>query len=123
MINGYLTTIMIAMVPPLWHKLMTPKVLAWERDYATDEERDTLSAEFHRTPFTETFIYGFYQGQMVFVEPMVTLDFLASHPDVSSSVKQAEVYQTPGSYPASYRVRYDASQHATYIELDSLAIH
>jgi alkane 1-monooxygenase len=38
MINGYLTTIMIAMVPPLWHKLMTPKVLAWERDYATDEE-------------------------------------------------------------------------------------
>jgi NAD(P)H-flavin reductase/fatty-acid desaturase len=39
MINGYLTTIMIAMVPPLWHRLMTPKVLAWDRDYATDEER------------------------------------------------------------------------------------
>lgn len=39
MINGYLTTIIIAMVPPLWHKLMTPKVLAWDRDYATTEER------------------------------------------------------------------------------------
>ncbi|HMJ13576.1 MAG TPA: alkane 1-monooxygenase, partial [Polyangiaceae bacterium] len=38
MINGYLTTIMIAMIPPLWHKLMTPKVLAWDTDYASDEE-------------------------------------------------------------------------------------
>ncbi|MFT3859007.1 MAG: alkane 1-monooxygenase [Aquabacterium sp.] len=38
MINGYLTTIMVAMIPPLWHKLMTPKVLAWDRDYATPRE-------------------------------------------------------------------------------------
>jgi hypothetical protein len=28
------------MIPPLWHKLMTPKVLAWDRDYATAEELD-----------------------------------------------------------------------------------
>ncbi|MDO9234998.1 MAG: alkane 1-monooxygenase [Aquabacterium sp.] len=39
MINGYLTTIVVALIPPLWHKLMTPKVLAWDRDYATAEER------------------------------------------------------------------------------------
>jgi NAD(P)H-flavin reductase len=39
MISGYLNTIVVAMIPPLWHKLMTPKVLAWDRDFATDEER------------------------------------------------------------------------------------
>ena len=39
MIGGYLTTIVVAMIPPLWHKLMTPKVLAWDRDHATPEER------------------------------------------------------------------------------------
>jgi NAD(P)H-flavin reductase/ferredoxin len=39
MINGYLATIIVAMIPALWHKLMTPKVLAWDRDHATDEER------------------------------------------------------------------------------------
>jgi NAD(P)H-flavin reductase/ferredoxin len=39
MINGYLTTLVVAMIPPLWHRLMTPKVLAWDRDYATDGER------------------------------------------------------------------------------------
>ncbi|CAD5106214.1 alkane 1-monooxygenase [Zestomonas carbonaria] len=44
MIGGYLTTIIVAMIPPLWHKLMTPKVLAWDRDYASAEERQ-LAAE------------------------------------------------------------------------------
>ncbi len=39
MINGYLTTIVVAMLPPLWHRLMTPKLVAWDRDFATDEER------------------------------------------------------------------------------------
>ncbi len=39
MINGYLTTLVVAMIPPLWHHLMTPKVLAWDRDFASDDER------------------------------------------------------------------------------------
>lgn len=44
MIGGYLSTIIVAMLPPLWHKLMTPKVLEWDRHYATEEERQ-LAAE------------------------------------------------------------------------------
>ena len=40
MVGGYLTTIVVAMIPPLWHKLMTPKVLAWDRDHATAAERE-----------------------------------------------------------------------------------
>ena len=39
MVGGYLTTIIVAMIPPLWHKLMTPKVLDWDQRFATDEER------------------------------------------------------------------------------------
>lgn len=39
MIGGYLSTILVAMVPPWWHRLMTRKVMAWDRDYATDAER------------------------------------------------------------------------------------
>lgn len=39
MISGYLTTIVVAMIPPLWHKLMTPKVLDWDEKYASSEER------------------------------------------------------------------------------------
>ena len=44
MISGYLTTILVALVPPLWHHLMTPKVLAWDRDHATPEERRLAAA-------------------------------------------------------------------------------
>jgi alkane 1-monooxygenase len=44
MINGYLTTILVAMVPPVWHRLMTPKVLAWDRDHANAEERRLAAA-------------------------------------------------------------------------------
>lgn len=47
MIGGYLTTIMVAMIPPLWHKLMTPKVLAWDAHFANEEERQ-LAAEANR---------------------------------------------------------------------------
>ncbi|RJF91905.1 fatty acid desaturase [Noviherbaspirillum saxi] len=43
MIGGYLTTIVVAMIPPLWHKLMTPKVLAWDRDFANAEERQLVA--------------------------------------------------------------------------------
>jgi hypothetical protein len=40
MIGGYLTTIAVAMIPPLWHRLMTPKVLAWDCEHASAEERE-----------------------------------------------------------------------------------
>lgn len=42
MISGYLTTIVIAMIPPLWHKLMIPKVLEWDAKYATAEELELV---------------------------------------------------------------------------------
>ncbi|MBL4799538.1 MAG: alkane 1-monooxygenase [Oleispira sp.] len=38
MINGYLTTIFVALVPPLWNYFMVPKVLAWDAKYASKEE-------------------------------------------------------------------------------------
>ncbi len=38
MINGYLTTILVTLIPPLWNHLMVPKVLAWDAKYASKEE-------------------------------------------------------------------------------------
>jgi alkane 1-monooxygenase len=39
MINGYLTTILLTLVPPLWKRLMAPRLSAWDRDFASPEER------------------------------------------------------------------------------------
>jgi hypothetical protein len=35
---GYMTMIVIAAIPPLWHKLMTRRVLQWDKRYATQDE-------------------------------------------------------------------------------------
>ncbi len=44
MIGGYLTTILIAMVPPLWFHLMRPRLATWDRLYASGEERAIATA-------------------------------------------------------------------------------
>jgi hypothetical protein len=68
---------------------------------------DSTSGEFNGKKFTKTFIYGYYNGNMTFIEPMVTFEYLKN---TSSSTK---VVQTPkavtfeGSYPTSYRIKYD----------------
>ncbi|MFD2232144.1 MULTISPECIES: alkane 1-monooxygenase [Alkalimarinus] len=49
MVNGYLTTIIVALIPPLWHHLMTPKVLAWDRKYASKEELELAKSANERS--------------------------------------------------------------------------
>jgi alkane 1-monooxygenase len=44
MIGGYLTTILVALVPPVWHRLMAPRLHDWDTRHATDEERELLRA-------------------------------------------------------------------------------
>jgi len=80
---------------------------------------DTLSAEFHGHTFDHTLIYGFSQGSMVFVEPMVTQAFLASQPSVSMDVKQPQAFQEPGRYPREWSVR-TQSNGVIRVMLDSL---
>lgn len=80
---------------------------------------DTLSAEMRGAPFDHTFIYGFYRGQMVFMEPMVTRDFLASRPDATAPVKQPAAFVRSGRYPTWYSVRTDADG-TVRVSLDSL---
>jgi Domain of unknown function (DUF5602) len=84
---------------------------------------DSLTPEFHGAPFTSTFIYGFYKGNMLFVEPMITKAFLASHPDYSTPVKQPAAFQKSGYYPLNYQVQFDNVQHEYVITLANLAKH
>jgi hypothetical protein len=102
------------------------------QDYASQVESvpmmgvhwaDTLATEYHGHPFDHTFIYGFHEGKMVFVEPMVTLAFLQGGNDFSGHVKQPAAFQRSGRYPTSYSVKHDATRHTITISLDSLVTH
>jgi len=68
---------------------------------------DTLSAEWQGGIFTRTFVYGYYHGSMYFIEPMITVDHLQTHPIEILEVKQPEAYQKEGYYPTNYNIEYD----------------
>lgn len=81
---------------------------------------DTAAPEFHGKPFTATFIYGYYKGQLVFLEPMVTRAFLQTKPNFYGPVKAPAKYSRSGYYPTGYGVKYDGERHAYVIEIAGL---
>ncbi|GGX89352.1 hypothetical protein GCM10007160_15900 [Litchfieldella qijiaojingensis] len=78
---------------------------------------DPAGPEFQGQPFTHTFIYGYHAGQLIFLEPMVTLDFLRSRPDTTMPVKTPALYSLSGYYPTQYRVGFDPVHDEYRIEL------
>jgi hypothetical protein len=76
--------------------------------------------EFNRKPFLKTFIYGFYDGRMVFVEPMVTKAFLDAKQSSTSPITLPKAYSRPAYYPIQYSVKYDATRGEYTIALEGL---
>jgi len=81
---------------------------------------DTTSGEFHGQPFTITFIYGFYHGNMTFLEPMISKDFLLKKPDVTLPIKQPQAFQRHGYYPKQVHLYFDNSAQQYVIALEEL---
>ncbi|HEX6964468.1 MAG TPA: DUF5602 domain-containing protein [Gemmatimonadaceae bacterium] len=81
---------------------------------------DPTSPELNGQPFTSTFIYGSWDGAFTFMEPMMALSYLQSKPDTTMAVKLPAKYATPGRYPTTYGVSYDASAKEYRITLGTL---
>ncbi|WP_051202073.1 alkane 1-monooxygenase [Ferrimonas senticii] len=39
---GYMTTILLTLIPPLWRRVMAPRLAQWDREFASDQERQLL---------------------------------------------------------------------------------
>jgi hypothetical protein len=72
-------------------------------------------------PFTHTFLYGTWDGRLIFAEPMITKEFLESRPAVRVPVGVAERYDPAGYYPASYAIRWDEESGDYRVALADLA--
>jgi hypothetical protein len=80
-------------------------------------------------PFTKTFIYGSWDGQFIFDEPMITRAYIMSKRDASDPAAQDEIvpvstaahYSPAGFYPGAYRIAYDAQAKEYRIALTQLA--
>jgi hypothetical protein len=70
--------------------------------------------------FSRTFIYGAYDGKLIFLEPMVSHRFLSSRPQRCTPVRAPKAYATAGYYPTSYCVRYDAASATYRVTLEGL---
>ncbi|MBY6094102.1 alkane 1-monooxygenase [Ferrimonas balearica] len=42
--SGYLSTILLTLVPPLWYRLMAPRLAHWDAHYASEAERALINA-------------------------------------------------------------------------------
>jgi len=81
---------------------------------------DPSGPEFNHQPFTKTFIYGFYDGRMIFVEPMITKAFLETKTTLTDNVKLPQSYQVHAYYPTKYRVGYDPVRKEHVVALEGL---
>lgn len=57
-------------------------------------------------PFTQTFIYGSYNGKVIFMEPMITKQFLDTIPHLfERNIPQPVKFQKTGYYPTKMHVQ------------------
>jgi hypothetical protein len=84
---------------------------------------DLLAPEFTGGEFTRTYIWGTFDGQVIFFEPMITTAFLLTHPNETLALRQPQSYQVDGWYPTDYRITYSTSPNQYTIALMNLVYH
>jgi len=81
---------------------------------------DLSSPEFHGSPFTATFVYGYYDGEINFIEPMVALSYLTKSVNFEKDIPLPQKFALKGYYPKEYSVTYKAPVDAYLITLEDL---
>lgn len=72
--------------------------------------------------FTEVFIYGSWDGNITFMEPMVTLAHLKSKTALNEDIKLPQAYQKNGYYPTTYTITFDESTKEYVIALGGMTM-
>jgi hypothetical protein len=70
---------------------------------------DVTGPEFRKQPFTQSWIYGVYDGKVIFYEAMVTLAYMRSKPNGCLPIKAPKAVAVSGLYPTEYCVRHNAT--------------
>ncbi|KAA9325545.1 hypothetical protein F0P96_19635 [Hymenobacter busanensis] len=79
---------------------------------------DPTGHEFHGQAFTQTFIYGSYDGKINFMEPMIAKTTLAAKTTQTFEVQQPQAFQLTGRYyPTKYTIAFDqqAKEHVVVL--------
>src|SRR3970282_569829 len=104
-----------------------PPMEYWPENYFTPPGAATAEAQMGKhwiptnlgdfLPFTKIMIYGSFDSNFIFVEPMVTLDYLLSNEESSLYYSQPDHFKKAGNYPMKYNIYHNAGTGSTFITL------
>lgn len=79
---------------------------------------DLTGPEFNKHPFTRSWIYGVYDGKVIFYEEMVTRAHLLSKPNTCVPIKSPKAVEVTGFYPTVSCIRNSAAsgEHSVSME-------
>lgn len=77
----------------------------------------TLGHMPHEYRFSQEIIRGSWNGDVTFIEPMITREWLLSHTALDQQLKAPAAYQRSGRWPTTYTVRYDATRDEYSVSL------
>lgn len=83
---------------------------------------DSTDPIFAGHPFEAVMIYGAWDGEVTFVEPMVTRDLLLSRRDFGGEIGQPLRVSEDISLPASWSVSHDAERQVHVVSVDDLVL-
>ncbi|PKL86202.1 MAG: hypothetical protein CVV22_03320 [Ignavibacteriae bacterium HGW-Ignavibacteriae-1] len=81
---------------------------------------DMTSPEINGGTFTETFIYGYYDGKMHFYEPMITIEYLKTKPNLDKAIKKPAKYPAAGWYPSKLNITFNESTKEYIVKLSGM---
>ena len=67
---------------------------------------DPMAPEFHGETFEHHWIYGSFEGRIIFYEEMVARNYMLRQPDACFAIKMPEAVALTGYYPTRSCVRY-----------------
>lgn len=70
--------------------------------------------------FTHTMIWGSYQGEFIFWEPMITREYLMTQTNEVFAIAQPTAYQKDGWYATDYRISYSENPSEYSVALINL---
>lgn len=84
---------------------------------------DQTAPEWSGGQFSEAFLFGTWDAKVAFWEPMITLEYLETKPNVCKPIKVPTLYAESGWYPTTYCVRYRAARDEYTVSLESFVHH
>ncbi|HSB80553.1 MAG TPA: hypothetical protein VLM91_17365 [Candidatus Methylomirabilis sp.] len=83
---------------------------------------DPTTHEFHGEPFTRHWIYGVYDGRVIFYEEMVARSYMLSKPDACFPIQSPDAVALTGYYPTRSCIRYTPAKDEYTVSMEDFVL-